>query len=100
MAKSGKNWAGYSTNLPGRKYLEPGSCPHVLEIPPKHAVASVLGFQGKSAIAIARLGGRERNYNGVHFWARGHAVSTVGFDEEIIRKYIREQSETGEDGKF
>ena len=70
-----------------------------IEIPPKYAVASVLGFmKGKSAIAIARMSGKERNFNGVHFWARGYAVSTVGFDEEIIRKYIREQEV--EDGRF
>ena len=66
-----------------------------IEIPPKYAVSSVLGFlKGKSAIAIARtIQGRDRNYTGAHFWARGYAVSTVGFDEEIIKKYIREQNE-------
>jgi putative transposase len=64
-----------------------------IEIPPKYAVASVIGFmKGKSAIAVARMQGRDRNYTGAHFWARGYAVSTVGFDEEIIKKYIREQS--------
>jgi putative transposase len=70
-----------------------------IEIPPKYAVSSVIGFlKGKSAIAIARMQGKDRNYTGAHFWARGYAVSTVGFDEEIIKKYIREQSE--EDDKF
>lgn len=71
-----------------------------IEIPPKYAVASVIGFlKGKSAIAIARtIQGKERNYTGAHFWARGYAVSTVGFDEEIIRKYIKEQGE--EDDNF
>src|SRR5512132_1844169 len=54
-----------------------------IAIPPKHPVASVIGFlKGKSAIAIARLGGRERNFTGEHFWARGYAVSTVGFELE------------------
>ena len=48
-----------------------------LAIPPKHPVASVIGFlKGKSAIAIARQCGRERNFTGEHFWARGYAVST------------------------
>jgi REP-associated tyrosine transposase len=48
-----------------------------LEIPPKHPVASVIGFlKGKSSIAIARqLCGQERNFTGEHFWARGYAVS-------------------------
>ena len=50
-----------------------------IAIPPKHPVASVIGFlKGKSAIAIARLRGRERNFSGEHFWARGYAVSTGG----------------------
>ena len=44
--------------------------------------------------------GKERNYNGAHFWARGYAVSTVGFDEEIIKKYIREQEENDESGEI
>ena len=30
---------------------------------------------------------------GQHFWARGYYVSTVGRDEEAVRKYIREQEE-------
>ena len=70
-----------------------------IEIPPKYAVASVIGYmKGKSAIAIARMGGKDRNYTGAHFWARGYAVSTIGFDEEIVKKYIREQNE--EDDKY
>lgn len=60
-----------------------------LAIPPKHAVASVVGFlKGKSVIAIARLQGKERDFAGEHFRARGYAVSTVGFNEEQIRYYI------------
>jgi len=72
-----------------------------IEIPPKHAVSSVVGFiKGKSAIQIARrFGGRERNYTGEHFWARGYCVSTVGHDLEEIRAYIREQEESDE-GQF
>ena len=63
-----------------------------IEIPPKHAVASIIGFlKGKSAIAIARMSGKQRNFSGENFWARGYAVSTVGYDLEAIRKYIREQ---------
>jgi putative transposase len=63
-----------------------------ISIPPKHAVASVIGFiKGKSAIAIARqFSGKQRNFNGESFWARGYAVSTVGFELEAVRKYIKE----------
>ena len=39
-----------------------------ISIPPKHAVSSIIGFlKGKSAIAIARLRGKERNFAGEHF---------------------------------
>ena len=63
-----------------------------LAIPPKHAGDSVIGFlKGKSAIAVARLQGKGRNFNGESLWARGYAVSAVGFNEEAIRRYIREQ---------
>lgn len=65
----------------------------LISIPPKYAVSSVIGFlKGKSAIAIARqFSGKTRNFTGEHFWARGYAVSTVGFNIEQIQKYIREQ---------
>lgn len=66
-----------------------------LSIPPKYAVASVIGFlKGKSAVWIFReFEGKRRNFGGMHFWARGYFVSTVGRDEETIRKYIRNQEE-------
>ena len=65
----------------------------LLSIPPKYAVAQVVGYlKGKSAIHIARTyGGRERNFVGEHFWARGYWVSTVGRNEAEVRRYIREQ---------
>jgi putative transposase len=34
---------------------------------------------------------RRRNFVGQHFWARGYFVSTVGRDEAVIRRYIRNQ---------
>ena len=48
-------------------------------------------LKGKSAIAIARLSGKERNFTSEHFWTRVYAVSTVGFELEQVRQYIREQ---------
>jgi putative transposase len=73
-----------------------------IAIPPKHPVSSVSGFiKGKSAIAIARRHGKERNLTGEHFWARGYAVSTVGFEWEQVRQYIREQEDAdGRSGQF
>ena len=65
----------------------------LISIPPKHAVAQVVGFiKGKSAIHIARnFGERKRNFVGQNFWARGYFVTTVGCDEETVRAYIRDQ---------
>ena len=73
-----------------------------IEIPPKHAVASVIGFlKGKSALAIARRAQeKDRNFVGEHFWARGYAVSTVGFELESVKKYIREQEQVDKKGRF
>lgn len=71
-------------------HLMPDHVHMCIAIPPKNP--SVIGFlKGKSAIAIARLSGKERNFTGEHFWARGYAVSTVGFELEQVRTYIREQ---------
>lgn len=62
---------------------------HMLSrIPPKYSIAEVIGYlKGKSAIA-RQFGGRKRNFNGEKFWARGYAVSTVGFEETEVKKYI------------
>jgi len=63
----------------------------LISIPPKYAVANVVGFiKGKSAIHLARVyGEHRRNFVGQHFWARGYFVSTVGRDEQVIREYLR-----------
>ena len=74
-------------------HMMPDHVHMLITIPPKYAVAQVIGFiKGKSAIHIARsyLGVR-RNYVGQHFWARGYFVSTVGADEGVVREYIRHQ---------
>ena len=65
----------------------------LLGIPPKFSVANTVGFlKGKSAIRIHReYLGRQRNFTGYHFWAKGYCVSTVGLAEDVIREYIRRQ---------
>ncbi len=63
-----------------------------LSIPPKYRVAFAIGFiKGKSAVRIHRHILGNARVTGLHFWARGYCVSTVGLDEETIRKYIRDQ---------
>jgi putative transposase len=76
-----------------------------ISIPPKYAVLEVIGYlKGKSAIAVARqFGGKKQNFSGENLWARGYAVSTVGFELEKVKEYIahQERLETDqEEGKF
>jgi len=74
---------------------------HILiSIPPKYSVAEVIGYmKWKSAIAVARqFGNKKKSFNGERFWARGYAVSTVGFEEETIKNYIKHQDRLDEFG--
>ena len=75
-------------------HLRPDHVHMLIQIPPKLAVSSVVGYlKGKSAIHEARhFLKRERNYAGQRLWARGYFVDTVGRNEEVIRKYIQEQA--------
>ncbi len=74
-------------------HIMPDHIHMMLSIPPKYSVSQIMGFiKGKSAIHIARVyGGKKRNFVGENFWARGFFVSTVGRDEEVIRRYIQDQ---------
>ena len=70
-----------------------------LSIPPKYSVAFAIGFiKGKSAVRIHRQFLASKRVTGLHFWSRGYCVSTVGLDEETIKKYIRDQ-EANEKGQ-
>ena len=65
----------------------------VLSLPPKYAVSDFMGYlKGKLAMRLfqryERLGKR---YWGRHLWSRGYCVSTVGLNEDQIRKYVRWQ---------
>ncbi len=65
----------------------------VLWLPPKYAVSDFMGYlKGKLAMRLfqryERLGKR---YWGRHLWSRGYCVSTVGLNEDQIRKYVRWQ---------
>ena len=83
-------------------HLMPDHVHMCIEIPPKHAVSSVIGFlKGKSAIAIARqFKGKQRNFSGESFWARGYAVSTVGLELAVVKRYVREQDTSDRSGRF
>jgi putative transposase len=74
-------------------HLLPDHVHMLIMIPPKYSVSQVVGYiKGKSAIHIARTYlGQKKNYTGMHFWARGYFVSTVGTNEEVVKAYIKNQ---------
>ena len=61
----------------------------VLSIPPK----IIMGYlKGKSALMMfEKHANLKYKFGNRHFWAEGYYVSTVGLNEETIRKYVREQ---------
>jgi len=65
----------------------------IVSIPPKYAVSSVMGYlKGKLAIRLfAQYEKLGRRYWGRHLWSRGYCVSTIGLDEDKIRKYVNWQ---------
>ena len=73
-----------------------------VKIPPKIAVSEFVGYlKGKSALMIFdRHPEYKQKQSGRHFWSRGYYVDTVGRNEEQIRTYIKNQTETDkrEDG--
>ena len=81
----------------GIEVIRGKACPdHIhmlLKIPPKYSVSGIMGYlKGKSAIRIHNEMQKKRN--GIQqksFWSRGYCVSTVGLDEEKIKKYIENQ---------
>ena len=72
----------------------------LLSIPPKYSVSETMGYlKGKTAVKLFQEQ-REltKQYWGRHLWARGYCVSTVGFNEEQIRKYVKWQQEREQKG--
>ena len=73
----------------------------VVVIPPKYAVSGFMGFlKGKLALKLFdQYPDLRRRYWGQHVWSRGYCVSTVGLDEERIRKYVKWQNNRDSDGE-
>ena len=73
-------------------HLMPDHVHMLISIPPKYSVAHIVGFlKGKTALYVANKYARKRKYRGYHFWARGDYVSTTGFNEQVVRRYIQNQ---------
>ena len=65
----------------------------IISIAPKYSVSGIVGFlKGELTTSLfyryEKLG---KKYWGRHLWSRGFCVSTVGLDEEKIRKYVKYQ---------
>ncbi len=65
----------------------------VMSIPPKYGVSNLMGFlKGKLALRVlSHYPNLRKRYWGNHLWSRGYCVSTVGLDEDKIRKYVKWQ---------
>ena len=67
----------------------------ILSVPPKYSISEVMGFlKGKTAIKLFQEQKElTKRYWGKHIWSRGYCVSTVGLNEEQIKKYVKWQQE-------
>ena len=82
---------------PDVRIIEGEACPdHVhmlLEIPPKYAVADIMGYlKSRSTLMIFdRHANLKYKYGSRHFWAKGYFCDTVGKNEKVVREYIQTQ---------
>ena len=82
---------------PDVRIIEGEACPdHIhmlLEIPPKYAVADIMGYlKSRSTLMIFdRHANLKYKYGSRHFWAKGYFCDTVGKNEKVIREYIQIQ---------
>lgn len=80
----------------------------ILSIPPRLSISEVMGMlKGKTAIKLFKSypALKKKPYWGNHFWSRGYCVSSIGLDENKIRKYVkyqeeRERKEEGDQQEF
>ena len=65
----------------------------LVSVPPKYSISQFMGYlKGKSAMMIfERHANLKYKFGNRNFWATGYYVSTVGLNEDTIRKYIKEQ---------
>ena len=78
--------------------VQPDHVHLVVWIPPKYAVSSFAGYlKGKLALRLFdRFPDLRKRYWGQHVWSRGYCVSSVGLDEDQIRKYVKWQDKKEE----
>ena len=87
----------YLSEWKGVNIIEAEICPdhvHMLvEIPPKIAVSSFMGYlKGKSSTMLyEQFPELKYKYRSKEFWCKGYYVDTVGKKTERIREYIQNQ---------
>ena len=83
----------------GVEIVEANACvDHIhtcLKIPPKYSAAQIMGYlKGKSSLMLfERFQNLKYKFENRTFWCKGYYVSTVGLNEETIKKYIRNQQD-------
>ena len=89
----------------GIKIIEAEICPdHVhmlLEIPPKIAVSSFMGYlEGKSSLMLyEQFPALQFKYRNREFWCRGYYVDTAGKDAKKVAAYIQNQLKEDQAGE-
>ena len=89
----------------GVNIIEAEICPdhvHMLvEIPPKLAVSSFMGYlKGKSSTMMyEQFGELKYKYRNREFWCKGYYVDTVGKNTSRIAEYIKNQLKEDEIGE-
>ena len=73
----------------------------LVEIPPKVAVSSFMGYlKGKSSLMIyEQFPELKYKYKNREFWCRGYYVDTAGKDAKKIQEYIQQQYEKDKAGE-
>ena len=73
----------------------------LVEIPPKIAVSSFMGYlKGKSSTMLyEQFGELKYKYRNREFWCKGYYVDTVGKNESRIAEYIENQLKEDEMGE-
>ena len=66
-----------------------------VSVPPKYSPSHVMKIlKGKSAEYLWReFPELAKKYWGLHIWARGYFVSTVGIDRDVIKQYVQDQQD-------
>jgi putative transposase len=81
--------------------VQPDHVHLVVSIPPKYAVSQFMGYlKGKLALDLFdHYPEMRKKYWGQHVWSRGYCVSTVGLDEERVKKYVKWQNQKSADSE-